>query len=112
MQYPSTYAHVNKSVEILIKVIHPIPIIKYFLEDNLKAAAAAAAVPLAFTKSCCAQRNMEQNFLFSKLTLGAAKSHDQGTVTLVELPETGAASSVSDDGQLPQDESLLMNETK
>lgn len=49
---------------------------------------------------------MTHNFLYSELTLGAAKSHDQGAVTLVKLPETGTAGSVSDDGQLPQDESL------
>lgn len=46
-------------------------------------------------------------FLSSELTFGTTKSHDQRAVALVELPEAGTASSVSDDGQLSQDESLL-----
>lgn len=43
----------------------------------------------------------------TELTFGATKSHDQRAVALVELPEAGAASSVSDDWQLSQNESLL-----
>lgn len=39
----------------------------------------------------------QSGFLPSELTFGAAKSHDQWAVALVELPETGTASSVSND---------------
>lgn len=39
-------------------------------------------------------------------TFGATQSHNQRAVALVQLPEAGAAGSVSDDGQLFQDESL------
>lgn len=45
-------------------------------------------------------------FFQPQLTFGATKSHDQGAVALVQLSEAGAASSVSDDRQLPQDERL------
>lgn len=41
-----------------------------------------------------------------EFTFGATKSHDQRAIALVQLPEAGAASSVSDDGQLSQDECL------
>lgn len=49
---------------------------------------------------------------FSACTFGATQSHNQRAVALVELPEAGAASSVSDDRQLPQDESLVTGKHK
>lgn len=54
--------------------------------------------------------NIEICFFFflisGEFTFGATKSHDQRAIALVQLPEAGAASSVSDDGQLSQDECL------
>lgn len=41
------------------------------------------------------------------LTFGAAQSHGEGTVALVQLPEAGAACMVSDHRQLLQDQSLV-----
>lgn len=41
-----------------------------------------------------------------EFTFGATKGHDQRAIALVQLPEAGAASSVSDDRQLSQDERL------
>lgn len=49
---------------------------------------------------------------FSACTFGATQSHNQRAVALVKLPEAGAAGSVSDDRQLPQDESLVKGKHK
>lgn len=40
------------------------------------------------------------------LTFGAAKSHSEWAVALIQFPEAGAASVVSDHRQLLQDQSL------
>lgn len=40
-------------------------------------------------------------------TFGAAQSHGEGAVALVQLPEAGAARMVSDHRQLLQDQSLV-----
>lgn len=48
----------------------------------------------------------DESFLSGELTFGAAQSHDQRAVALVQLPEAGAAGPVSDDGQLSEDQRL------
>lgn len=63
-------------------------------------------IPKTYTNSW-SQIKKCLRFLSSDLTFGTTKSHNQWAVALVKLPEAGSASSVSDDGQLSQDESLL-----
>lgn len=70
----------------------------------------------ASAKSSLIQWKMKPNTFYhllslpsSYLTFRATKSHDQRAVALVELPEASTASSISDDGQLFQDESLVTN---
>lgn len=41
------------------------------------------------------------------LTFGATESHGEGAVALVQLPEAGAASMVTDHRQLLQDQRLV-----
>lgn len=46
------------------------------------------------------------------LTFGAAQSHGEGAVALVQLPEAGAARVVADHRQLPEDQGLVGEGTR